>query len=245
MTMKKIFKTALIFCMLFPTLALSLDSTATVTPNDEVREFIKSIFDDNAKHVSEISHEHFKSFAEQQNPRATVITCSDSRVQADAFHQSPVNDLFVIRNIGNQIKTTEGSIEYGIDHLHTPFLLIIGHSHCGAIAAALGNYSREAKAIRTELDHLHLSPQIDTNQGVIENVNNQVAYALMKFKDKIAKKELVVVGAVYDFRDDFDEGHGKLILINLNGEKDPAKIKQSEYIKGFDDIAVGIKNPVK
>ncbi len=240
--MKQVIKMLLVGCLLFSPLAFSLDAA---TSNTEIRDFIKNVFDDNAKHMSEISHEHFKSFAESQNPRATVITCSDSRVQADAFHQSPVNDLFVIRNIGNQIKTTEGSIEYGINHLHTPFLLIIGHSNCGAITAALGNYSKESKPIRVELDHLHLSPKIDTNQGVIENVNNQVAYAIEKFKDKIAKKELTVVGAVYDFRDDFDDGHGRLILINLNGEKDPAKIKQSEYIKGFDNISIGIKNPQK
>lgn len=215
--------------------------TSYALENSEVKTFLKSTFSDNAKHVQEISHENFKSFADQQSPRATIVSCSDSRVQTKAFHKSPINDLFYIRNIGNQIKTAEGSVEYGIDHLHTPLLLIIGHSNCGAIAAALSNYSAETKAIRTELDHLHLSPKIDTNQGVIENVNNQVAYALEKFKDKIAKNELVVVGAIYDFRDDFKREHGRLILINLNGEKDPAKIKQNEYVKGIEDIAIGVK----
>lgn len=218
----------------FPCISIAVE-------NSQVKDFLKSTFSDNAKHVEEVSKERFKSFAEQQTPRVTIVSCSDSRVQTKAFHKSPINDLFYIRNIGNQIKTAEGSVEYGIDHLHTPLLLIIGHSNCGAIAAALSNYSGETKAIRTELDHLHLSPKIETNQGVIENVNNQVAYALEKFKDKVAKNELVVVGAVYDFRDDFDKGHGRLILINLNGEKDPNKIKQNEYVKGIEDIAIGIK----
>lgn len=214
--------------------------TLMAEQNNDVKDFLKSIFTDNAAHVHEISHEDFKTFSEFQSPRATIVSCSDSRVQSDAFHTNPINDLFTIRNIGNQIKTTEGSVEYGINHLHTPLLLIIGHSECGAIAAALGNYSNESKPIRTELDHLHLSPKINTNQGVIENVNNQVAYAIEKFKDKIAKNELVVVGAVYDFRDDFKEGHGRLILINLNGEKDPAKIKENEYVKGLGNIVIGI-----
>ncbi len=208
-------------------------------PTDEIKNFMKSVFNDNAKHIEEISKEHFKSFAEYQTPRATVITCSDSRVQSDAYHQSPVNDLFVIRNIGNQIKTTEGSIEYGVNHLNTPLLFIIGHTHCGAIATALGNYSKESKAIRTELDHLHLSPQISTNEGVVENINNQVDYAVRKFKDKINKKELVVVGAVYDFRDDFDHEHGRLILLNINGERDPNKLKDNEYIKGIPNVVIG------
>lgn len=209
--------------------------------NEEVKGLLKSVFEDNAEHVSAISHEDFKAFSDEQNPRATIITCSDSRVQSDAFHKSPVNDLFFIRNIGNQIRTTEGSIEYGVNHLHTPLLIIMGHSHCGAITAALGNYSKESKALRVELDHLHLSPKISTNEGVIENVHHQVAYALTKFKEKIAKDELVVVGAVYDFRDDFKDGHGRLILINFNGEKDPAKIKQNAYIKELKDVFVGVK----
>ena len=224
--------------------ALLLPMHAFCAPSEtqnQVREFIQSVFKDNQSHIAEISHEKFKSFAEVQTPRATVLTCSDSRVQADAYHASPVNDLFFIRNIGNQIKTTEGSIEYGINHLHTPVLFILGHTHCGAIATALGNYSQESKAIRTELDHLHLSPKISTNQGVVENVNNQVKYALNKFKDKIAKNELVVLGAVYDFRDDYKLGHGRLILINFNGETDVQKIKDNEYIKGLTDVSIGLK----
>jgi carbonic anhydrase len=222
------------------TLCLSSPLQAA-SSKEEIRGLLKSIFEDNVKHVSNISQEQFKSFAEQQAPRATVVSCSDSRVQINAFHKSPANDLFVIRNIGNQIKTAEGSIEYGVNHLHTPVMFIIGHSGCGAVHTALGNYSQESKAIRVELDHLHLSPKITTDEGVIENVNNQVAYALNKFKDKISKNELVVVGTVYDFRDDFHLGHGKLILINLNGEKDPKKIKESDYIKDLDNLAIGLK----
>ena len=49
---------------------------------------------------------------------------------------SPDNDLFMVRNIGNQMATAEGSVEYGVRHLHTPLLLIIGHAACGAIKAA-------------------------------------------------------------------------------------------------------------
>lgn len=225
--------------------ALLLPMTAFSAPSDaqnQVREFIQSVFKDNQAYLTEVSREKFKSFAEVQSPRATVLTCSDSRVQSDAYHASPINDLFFIRNIGNQIKTTEGSIEYGINHLHTPVLFILGHTQCGAIATALGNYSQESKSIRTELDHLHLSPKITTNQGVVENVNNQVKYAMDKFKDKIQAKELVVLGAVYDFRDDYDMGHGRLILININGETDPAKIKSNDYIKGLTDVSIGLKS---
>lgn len=209
--------------------------------NKEAEKFIKNIFDDNARYMSMYSDQHFMRHAEQQDPSATVVACADSRVQTNTFHRRPVNTLFFIRNIGNQISTTQGSVEYGIYHLHTPVLLIIGHSQCGAIKAGLGDYSKELPHIVNELDHLHLTKGDNVEAGVIENVHNQVQYALEKFKDKIAKKELVVLGVIYDFSDDFGHGHGQLILLNLNGERDPDKLKKNPYIKDFNNIIIGKK----
>lgn len=225
-----------IACISLPVMAA--EAPATMSP--EVNNFLQSVFNDNTDYVNRIAKEDFKALGEGQKPRATVVSCSDSRIQSDAYHKSPVNDLFYIRNIGNQIITSEGSVEYGVYHLNTPILLIIGHSNCGAIHAALGDYSKELAPIRHELDQLHLPKSTNTNKGVIENVNRQVAYALTKFKDKVDKKELIVVGTVYDFRDDYNHGHGRLILINLNGEQDPAKIKQDPALKGVDAKAIGI-----
>ena len=62
---------------------------------------------------------------------------------------------------------------------------------------------------------------------------------MTKFKDKIDDKSLVVVGTVYDFRDDYHHGHGRLVLVNLNGEKDPAKIKQDPLLKDVKLEAIG------
>ena len=123
-----------------------IEGTASSPFQQDVRSFVEQLTKDNNKHLQNISREHFKSYAEDQNPRATVVSCSDSRVQSDAFHQSPINDLFFIRNIGNQIQTTEGSVEYGIDHLKTPILLIIGHSQCGAIHTAMGDYRKSIQS---------------------------------------------------------------------------------------------------
>lgn len=234
-------KSVYLFCAYLIVLASVSYAKQDTKPShqEEIKAFLKEIFSSNVTHVESLSHEHFQSFAEQQNPRGTVVTCSDSRIQSNAYHKSPINDLFYIRNIGNQIITTEGSVEYGIYHLHTPVLLIIGHSNCGAIHAALSDYSAESHAIQSELDHLHLKKGNDVNAGVVENINNQVRYALNKFKDKIANQELVVVGAIYDFRDDFKHGHGRLILINLNGEQDPQKIKKNDVIKDIKEIYIG------
>lgn len=224
----------------FPSITYSVDQASSKL-NGEIRDLLNTLFTDNANYVAELTHMDFVSFREQQSPRATVVACSDSRIQSSAIHKSPVNDLFIIRNMGNQIPTTEGTVEYGINHLHTPVLLIIGHSYCGAIITALGDYRKESSAIRKELDHLHLKHGMNINEGVVTNVNNQVNYALRKFKDKIKNHELVVVGTVYDFRDDFGHGHGRLILTNFNGETDPAKIRDHDLVKGFDHIPIGIK----
>lgn len=211
-----------------------------LTQSQTVSQFLQTIFNSNTDYINRVSNEDFKALEKGQSPRATVVMCSDSRIQSDVFHKSPVNDLFFIRNIGNQIATTEGSVEYGIYHLNTPVLLIIGHSNCGAIHAALGDYSKELAPIRQELDHLKLPKGTDTNKGVVDNVNQQVAFALTKFKDKIDKKELVVIGTVYDFSDAYHHGHGRLILINLNGETDPAKIKLDPTLKNVDVKAIGM-----
>lgn len=218
--------------IIFSALLFAKDVPASF--DQQIRVFVENIIKDNNMHVDEIEKENFTALAEGQNPRATVITCSDSRVQTKAFNKNPVNDLFFIRNIGNQIKSAEGSVEYGINHLHTPVLLIIGHSHCGAIKAALSDYSQESSAIRQELDHLHLPKSTEWNKGVVENVHQQVDYALKKFSKKIANKELLVIGAVYDFSDDYHQGHGRLIMVNLNGEHDAAKIKANPLVKGLE-----------
>ena len=67
---------------------------------------------------------------------ATVITCSDSRVPVELIFDAGVMDIFVIRVAGNVCDTDEvGSIEYGLAHVHTPVLVVLGHTQCGAVTA--------------------------------------------------------------------------------------------------------------
>lgn len=205
----------------------------------DVREFVDQLTAENQSFRESMSKKDFKAYKKEQHPRATVVACSDSRVQADAYNQSAVNDLFFIRNIGNQIQSNEGSVEYGVEHLKTPILLIIGHSHCGAVKTAMGDYSKLSKPIKRELDTLDLLKGNDVDEGVLANVHNQVQYAVKKYKDKIDNNKLIVMGLVYDFRDDFGEGHGRIILIDVNGIADPERIREMAIIKGNSDLAIG------
>ena len=67
---------------------------------------------------------------------ATVITCSDSRVPVELLFDTGVMDTFVIRVAGNVVDVDEaGSIEYGLAHVKTPVLVVLGHTQCGAVTA--------------------------------------------------------------------------------------------------------------
>ncbi|MCA8978145.1 MAG: carbonic anhydrase [Planctomycetes bacterium] len=74
--------------------------------------------------------------AKGQKPFATVLACSDSRVPVEMLFDRGVGDVFTIRVAGNVADTDEiGSIEYGVDHLGTPVLVVLGHTGCGAVTA--------------------------------------------------------------------------------------------------------------
>lgn len=67
---------------------------------------------------------------------ATVITCSDSRVPVEILFDAGVMDIFVIRVAGNVLDVDEvGSVEYGLAHVNTPALVVLGHTQCGAVTA--------------------------------------------------------------------------------------------------------------
>ena len=72
-----------------------------------------------------------------QKPFVTVLTCADSRLPVERVFDRGVGDIFVIRVAGNIAGDSEtGTIEYGLGHLKTPLLVVMGHTKCGAVAAA-------------------------------------------------------------------------------------------------------------
>ncbi|MEO5341312.1 MAG: nuclear transport factor 2 family protein [Magnetococcus sp. MYC-9] len=73
-----------------------------------------------------------------QHPFATIISCSDSRVPVEHVFDRGIGDLFVIRVAGNVADTDEiGTAEYGAGHLHTPLIVVLGHTRCGAVTAVV------------------------------------------------------------------------------------------------------------
>lgn len=80
------------------------------------------------------------TLANEQHPFAVVLSCSDSRVPPEILFDQGLGDLFVIRVAGN-IVTEEalGSIEYAVEHLGAPLIVVLGHEQCGAVMATIDN----------------------------------------------------------------------------------------------------------
>jgi carbonic anhydrase len=142
----------------------------SVSESTQLKAIVANLLQDNGAFVKSHEEAFFRPLIAGQAPRATVVTCSDSRVQTDAFDETPEGDLFMVRNIGNQLATEQGSVEYGVHHLHTPLLIFIGHSSCGAIKAATGNYRKESIAIRRELSTIRIPKGASGMNGVRINV---------------------------------------------------------------------------
>ena len=206
------------------------------------RAFLREAFADNETYM-EHGEKFFGAFADKQTPRATVITCADSRVHSQAWDLTPENDDFTIRDIGNQVQNVEGSVEYGVEHLHTPLLLVVGHTGCGAVKAAMGDIGKLSEPIRKELEHMQVppanpqkAPDVAWAEAVVANVNNQVAFSLKRFNREVHEGKLTIVGAVYDFRNDLGQGAGKLIVVNVNGNADPERmVSFVEAVNGHTD----------
>ncbi|MCF6289887.1 MAG: hypothetical protein L3J03_02640 [Desulfobacterales bacterium] len=206
-------------------------------------ETIKAVISGNDQFRGHHDSHYFDAYQEGQTPNLTVITCADSRVQTPLFGMDPYNKIFIIRNIGNQIVNSEGSVDYGVLHLPTRILLVMGHSSCGAVKAAMGDYSGETKGIKAELDTLKPvltagdNGQFRTrwNRNVEINVDHQVQYAMGLYSQQIAAGELAVVGGVYDFNNNYGRGRGMLVITNVNGETDINRIMQSPVLKELTD----------
>lgn len=73
-----------------------------------------------------------------QHPIATILSCSDSRVAPELLFDQDPGDLFVVRVAGNYVNSDAlASLEYGVAVLHTPLVMVLGHSGCGAVKAAI------------------------------------------------------------------------------------------------------------
>ena len=150
--------------------------------------------------------------AKEQKPFAALFGCSDSRLSAEIIFDVGLGDLFVVRNAGQVIaETILGSLEYAVEVLGVPLILVLGHDECGAIRTTMnsaeGQILPAGEFIKNLVDRI--SPtvnaakanglhQIDeiTDLHVRDTINELIARSTL-IAERIESGKLAVVGANY------------------------------------------------
>lgn len=133
-----------------------------------------------------------------QHPYAIVVTCSDSRVIPESIFSAGIGELFVIRVAGNVLSDNQlGSVEYAADHLGCKLVVVLGHTHCGAVGAAIGGGAGGfIKSITDEI-MAAIGSEADDYKACCLNVENSVK----KIASQLTLPGLQAMGAVYHIED--------------------------------------------
>ncbi len=152
--------------------------------------------------------ERRQDLIKSQHPSAVVVSCSDSRVPPELVFDQGLGDLFVIRTAGEVVGDLElGSIEYAVEHLGVPLIMVMGHSQCGAVTAAIkgGELPPHIAAIVQQI-----SPAVEKarkkkgdllQNAVEENVRRvmaQLTTASPIVAEAVREHHVQIVGGVYD-----------------------------------------------
>ena len=138
-----------------------------------------------------------------QHPFAILVTCSDSRVIPESIFSAGIGELFVIRVAGNVIDDHQlGSIEYAVEHLGCCLVVVMGHTHCGAVDAAIHHDpSGYIKYITDEIKAA-IGEETDDFRACCLNVEHSIALIENNLDIRAMEKEgLKVVGAIYHIED--------------------------------------------
>jgi carbonic anhydrase len=179
---------------------------------------LKRLLEGNARYAANAPNERDFSAsraarAQGQAPIAAILSCADSRVAPElAFDQQP-GDLFVLRVAGNIVNNDLlASIEYGVQFLGAPLVMVLGHSSCGAVDAAI-KVLKDKVTLPGHLPELiaAIKPAVAAAQkakggellgnATVENVRRQVARlksAAPLIQKHYAAKKIDIVGGVYD-----------------------------------------------
>jgi carbonic anhydrase len=159
------------------------------------------------------------AIARAQVPFAVLVGCSDSRVSPELLFDTGLGELFIVRNAGNTIDTVAmGSIQYAVQVLNVPLILVLGHERCGAVEAAVSVVEKntvypgsigqmvepiipavlKAKAMGLQAGEDLLDGAVRENvRRTVERLRN----AEPTLNDPMKAGRLMVVGARYDLDD--------------------------------------------
>lgn len=152
--------------------------------------------------MGDVSKEsRMRTYLHGQHPYAIVVTCSDSRVIPESIFSAGIGDLFVIRLAGNVIDDHQlGSIEYAAGHLGCRLIVVMGHTHCGAVDAAMNSDPEGYIKFITDEIKRAIGDEKDERRACEKNVWQSIqmiehSLEIHHIEDEIG---LRVVGAMYD-----------------------------------------------
>ena len=184
-----------------------------MTEKTKSEQTLKELMEGNARFVSgNMIHPHHgpdrrKVLRNGQRPFAVILGCSDSRVPPEILFDQGLGALFVLRVAGNVLDDIiMAGIEYAVGHLHTPLVVVLGHSRCGAFHSVAaggefeGHLSQLAAVIKPVLD------ESDAGQGDLDSairlnaelVSQRIAASKPVVCRRVDSGELLVVPAYYD-----------------------------------------------
>ena len=160
-----------------------------------------------------VQKEILADLAKGQHPYATILSCSDSRVPPELIFDAGFGELFIIRVAGNVMSPEiAGSVQYAGRHLHTPLFVVLGHTNCGAVAAAIETRlhgTAHHSLIQLLVDSI-LPGLADLDlQGNPETIGSKAVEANVRWsmrqiletpegRERRATGELKLIGAIYE-----------------------------------------------
>jgi carbonic anhydrase len=184
-------------------------------------EILQDLLEGNARFASgkpqspRRTPQDFALLSEVQLPEAVIIACADSRVPPELLFDQGVGDLFVVRVAGNIVSgagaVVKGSIEYAVAELGVKLIMVLGHSNCGAVKAAV-KHINDQDPLPGAIDEMVklIQPAVERakqQQGnVVENsIRENVLLGVERLKglepiikEPVSAGHLKVVGATYD-----------------------------------------------
>ena len=163
-------------------------------------------------HFPTVQREVLANLAKGQQPYATIIGCSDSRVPIEVIFGAGMGDLFVIRVAGNVMSAeVAGSLQYAVSHLKTPLVVVLGHEGCGAVQAALATKfkgDRHHSRIQTLVDSVlpglqDVDPKLGPARQLSQAVELNVRWTMHQIQDspegkaRLEEGHVKLMGAIY------------------------------------------------
>lgn len=170
----------------------------------------KRLVDGNALFRKGVDPAFLRKLAGGQQPFIAILACADSRVVPESIFNLSLGDAFVVRVAGNAAAdpVVMGSLEYAVEHLHIRSILVLGHTGCGAVAAAMAPSSKEAPGLKASIKEIErarfrLPTDQQGNAALVSENNVRLQVKAIQDNSTVIGRmaiegSLTMYGAMYD-----------------------------------------------